>query len=139
MINSGRLSTPTAYSASPLSTPDAEVWPGGPPPGAPISDGRLVRPDGAPAYLSECLAADFTLITMEEGARAACPRGVALLKLGAGGYGDPHGEIAERFALLPGAAYLIRPDRHIAARFGSPDKAGVVAALRRARGKDLAR
>jgi 3-(3-hydroxy-phenyl)propionate hydroxylase len=37
-----------------------------------------------------------------------------------------------RFALTPGAAYLIRPDRHVAARFHNPEPAALAAALNKA-------
>ncbi len=130
MVNSGRLSEPTAYQASPLSTPDSDAWPGGPPPGAPIPDARLRRPDGRDAFLSECLGPGFTLLSRGtaypiDDFDGALP--IAPLHLGSGGYFD-------RFALASGAAYLIRPDGHVAARFLRPDKGGVVAAYRRALG-----
>lgn len=129
MVNSGRLSVPTAYHASPLSTPDAEVWPGGPAPGAPIPDARVIA-DGRPCFLSECLGPDFSLLTLDPKTAALCPPGVKALALG-----DPHGDLATRFALGSCAAYLIRPDRHVAARFMSPDARAIRTALRRARGK----
>ena len=40
--------------------------------------------------------------------------------------------LIERFALAPGAAYLIRPDRHVAARFRDVTRAAVEAALNKA-------
>ena len=138
MVNSGRLSVPTAYTASPLSTEDREPWSGGPPPGAPIPDARLRRPDGRDAFLSECLGQDaarggFTLLT--RGAEiAGLPADIAVILLGGRGYFDRYGEIAARFALESGAAYLIRPDGHVAARFARPDAAVIRAALARALG-----
>jgi 3-(3-hydroxy-phenyl)propionate hydroxylase len=130
MVNSGRLSMPTAYRESPLSTPDEADWPAGPPPGAPMPDARTGE-----GYLSEHLARDFTLLAADEATARLAPPGVAALHLGETGLGDPHGEIAARFALSPGSAYLIRPDGHVAARFLQADKAAIRAALRRARGK----
>lgn len=133
MVNSGRLSAPTAYRASPLSTPDAEIWSGGPPPGAPIPDARLRCPDGRDGFLSECLGPDFTLLT--RGLEiAGLPTDITAITLGGRGYFDRYGEIAERFALDSGAAYLIRPDGHVAARFAKPDHAAIVAAHARALG-----
>ncbi|MCA1999247.1 MAG: FAD-dependent oxidoreductase, partial [Hyphomicrobiales bacterium] len=61
MVNSGRLSTPSSYRESPLSTPDDAPWAGGPAPGAPIPDARL----GA-GHLSERLGADFTLLAGDD-------------------------------------------------------------------------
>jgi 3-(3-hydroxy-phenyl)propionate hydroxylase len=130
MVNSGRLSMPSAYSASPLSTPDSAIWPGGPPPGAPIPDARAGN-----GYLSERLGQDFTLLAGDGATARLAPPGVAVIAMGEGGLADPHQEITDRFALAPGRAYLIRPDAHVAARFLAPDKAAIRAALRRARGK----
>jgi hypothetical protein len=42
-VNSGRLSLPTAYAGSSLSTADTEIWSAGPAPGAPIPDAPLGR------------------------------------------------------------------------------------------------
>ncbi len=133
MVNSGRLSAPTAYRASPLSTPDIDTWAGGPPPGAPIPDARLRTPEGRDAFLSECLGAGFTLLS--RGLQVSdLPAGITVMRFGGTGYFDRYGEVAERFALQSGSAYLIRPDGHVAARFTRPDGATIAAAHRRAQG-----
>lgn len=133
MVNSGRLSMPTAYRASPLSTPDREGWSGGVAPGGFIPDARIRRPDGKDGFLSECLGQDFTLLI--RGAEIpGLPKGIKTIMLGGRGYFDRYGEIAERFALESGAAYLLRPDGHVAARFAKPDAASVLAAYNRALG-----
>ena len=129
MVNSGRLSTASAYPGSPLSTPDAEDWPGGPPPGAPIPDARVLV-GGREGYLSEWLGPDFTLLSGNLAAAALAPKGVAALCPG-----DPHDDLAQRFGLAHGVAYLIRPDGHVAARFRDAESGAIKAALRRARGK----
>jgi 3-(3-hydroxy-phenyl)propionate hydroxylase len=130
MVNSGRLSMPTAYSETPLSTPDDGAWEGGPAPGAPIPDARAGQ-----GFLTDHLGRDFTLLAGDEAAARLAPPGVAVHHLGEGGIGDPFGEIAARFALSPGRSYLIRPDGHVAARFLVPEKRVIRDALRRARGK----
>lgn len=127
MVNSGRLSMPTAYAASPLSTPDEGRWDAGPPPGAPIVDARIGE-----EYLTEHLGRDFTLLAGDEATAAMTPPGVAVV-MAAG-----HAELCARFALAPGRAYLIRPDGHVAARFLQAEKGAIRAALRRARGKGAA-
>jgi 3-(3-hydroxy-phenyl)propionate hydroxylase len=124
MVNSGRLSVPTAYAASPLSTPDEESWEAGPQHGVPIVDARIGE-----GYLSEHLGRDFTLLVADEATAALAPPGVAVV------LGEGQGELNTRFALWPGRAYLIRPDGHVAARFIRAEKSAIRAALRRARGK----
>lgn len=127
MVNSGRLSTPCAYVASPLSTADDAAWPGGPPPGAPIPDARTGN-----GFLSEVLGHDFTWLAGDAETGRLAPAGIAVLAAGEGGLGDPEGELATRFSLGPGRGYLIRPDGHVAARFLAPDAAGIAAAHARA-------
>jgi 3-(3-hydroxy-phenyl)propionate hydroxylase len=132
MVNSGRLSVPSAYRDSPLSTPDAERWTGGVAPGAPIPDAPLVGPNGRPIFLSDALGQGFTLLTSGDG---AAPDGVSVLRLGAGGYADRDGLAAMRFALPEGGGTLIRPDGHVAARFRKVEPAPLAAALARAEGR----
>jgi 3-(3-hydroxy-phenyl)propionate hydroxylase len=122
MVNSGRLSMPTAYAESPLSTADGREWARGPAPGAPIPD----APCGE-GFLSENLGRDFTLLAADEATARLAPPGVAVLVA--------NEAVAERFALAAGGAYLVRPDGHVAARFHHAEKGAIRAALRRARGK----
>ncbi|MBV1693773.1 MAG: FAD-dependent oxidoreductase [Hyphomicrobiales bacterium] len=134
MVNPGRLSTATAYRDSPLSTPDAEMWAAGPPPGAPIIDAPLQDRSGRDGFLSEALGNDFTLL---HGADVALPPrdGITTIGVGAsGGHRDAEGLIASRYDLTPGAAYLIRPDGHVAARFRTVATGRLDAALARATG-----
>ncbi len=81
-VNSGRLSLPTAYAASPLSTPDAESWEAGPAPGAPIPDTPLAAPEGTARHLSETLGQGFSLLAMTNGATPAATPGVERVILG---------------------------------------------------------
>jgi 3-(3-hydroxy-phenyl)propionate hydroxylase len=122
MVNSGRLSTPTAYAASPLSTSDDGEWEAGPAPGAPIPDAPF-----AGGFLSEHLGRDFTLLAGDETTARLAPPGVAVLVA--------NEAVAQRFGLATGRAILIRPDAHVAARFRHAEKSAIRAALRRARGK----
>jgi 3-(3-hydroxy-phenyl)propionate hydroxylase len=130
MVNSGRLSVPSAYRESPLSTPDVVAWDGGVAPGAPIPDAPLLDGKGRTLFLSEALGRDFTLL--RRGAGNDVP-GVKVLALGAS-HGDPDGLAGQRFALPEGGSTLIRPDGHVAARFTTPQDNAVVAAVQRAMG-----
>ncbi len=123
-VNSGRLSLPTAYAGSSLSTADTDIWLAGPAPGAPIPDAPLGR-----AYLGECLNGSFLLL--------AGPSVPVCLAPAGGTHVAPCAEdilLRERFDLTDHAAYLIRPDGHVAARFRQADQQRLEVALKRARG-----
>jgi 3-(3-hydroxy-phenyl)propionate hydroxylase len=121
-VNSGRLSTPTTYRDSPLSTPDDLSWAAGPPPGMPIPDAPCSN-----GYLSEILGHGFTLLRRHNGNDALSVDGLPMIDA-------PESDriLIERFALTPGSAYLIRPDRHVAARFRHVTQDAVTGALRKA-------
>jgi 3-(3-hydroxy-phenyl)propionate hydroxylase len=122
LINSGRLSVPTAHAGSALDTPDADAWAGGPAPGHAMLD--------APAgngWLIDGLGPEFTLLGFGEPAPAA----PALTSLTV----ECSGLAAKRYDARPGTTYLIRPDRYIAARWRRYDGGAVAAALRRATGQ----
>src|SRR5436190_6388798 len=122
LINSGRLSVPTAHPGSPLDTPDSDDdWSGGPAPGramvdAPAGDGWLVDGPGP----------DFTVLSFGETVKAP-PEPTPLAV-------DCRGLVARRYDARPGTTYLIRPDRYVAARWRRYDGAAVQAALARATG-----
>jgi 3-(3-hydroxy-phenyl)propionate hydroxylase len=120
LINSGRLSAATAHDGSPLDTPDADAWSGGPAPGramvdAPLGDGWLV----------DRLGPHFTLLSFGGPVDAA---GVTVVAL------DCSGLAGKRYDAQPGTTYLIRPDRYVAARWRQVDSSTVRAALARASG-----
>ena len=133
-VNSGRLSQPTAYAETRLSTPDADVWAGGPEPGAPIPDVPLVAPDGRDVFLGEILKPGFVLIWSGTAVPPDLPDSIGLIRIGddEGCWRDDSHLFAERFDAAPGTGYLIRPDHHVAARFRSADGASVRQALAKA-------
>ncbi len=139
MVNSGRLSVPTAYQ-TPLSTVDRELFSGGPASGAPIPDFPLVNETGAESFLSEirgtgikgpgfCLlvAGDCDLASIGD---------LKIIRIGDSklAFRDKAGYLTSRFDTKPGTAYLIRPDGHVAARFRKPDMRQVIDAMKRAMG-----
>jgi 3-(3-hydroxy-phenyl)propionate hydroxylase len=122
LINSGRLSVPTAQTGSPLDTPDGDAdWTRGPAPGqamvdAPAGDGWLI----------DRLGCDFTVLAFGTSARPV--PGATLLEVG-------EEKLArERYDARPGTTYLIRPDRYVAARWRRFDPAAIQAAMKRATG-----
>jgi 3-(3-hydroxy-phenyl)propionate hydroxylase len=128
IVNSGRLSTATHLPASPLSTPDGDPFDGGLPPGAPAADAPLSR-GGTRTWLLRELGDDFTLLVF--GPAPAWTQRLPLATVAIDGQrlGDIEGWAARRYAAQPGTAVLIRPDRHVAARWRTPTEAAVRAAL----------
>ena len=139
MVNGGRLSVPSIYD-SPLSTPDQDDWRGGPRPGASMVDAPISSPSGENQYLTDAFVergSHFTLLVFVNGAAIVPPDGVEVIRVGGhGGFSDSTGSASARYDAKPAAAYLLRPDGYIAARFRSPTRATVEAALARAAGKD---
>jgi 3-(3-hydroxy-phenyl)propionate hydroxylase len=137
MVNGGRLSTPSTYE-SPLSTPDSETWNAGPRPGAHVIDAPLTTANGAPIYLTEAFiaqgAGDFVLL--QAGANGGEHLGCKSIAIGeAAPLRDTAGLFARRYDAADGAAYLLRPDGYVAARFKKPTTATVQAAMARAGGR----
>jgi 3-(3-hydroxy-phenyl)propionate hydroxylase len=142
LVNSGRLSRPSTYAASPLNGPAG--WAGGAGPGAPAPDAPVLQ-DGRPDWLLRHLGDGFRLLVFgppDPALVAALPAGVAAVFVTAeempGALFDHAGLAAARFAAPRGAAVLLRPDQHVAARFAAPDAAAIRAALDRALARSTA-
>ena len=160
LVNSGRLSVPAVLHASPLNTPDADAgddaFAGCLVPGAPAADAPVRRADGGDGWLLRQLGDGFTALLAgggvddgdEDGrdgpARwlAAAAEGIAPLTVlrivapgdavGRGTLIDVDGLVAQRYGLRPGSVVLLRPDRHVCARWRRPTAAAVTVALKRA-------
>lgn len=119
-----RQMTPYTYAASPAVLADDPGFDGGPVPGAALPDAAVG--DG---FLSDRVGKNFTLICFDPGLAEAVERlpgapDVVCL--------DCPGEASRMLAAGPDAAYLIRPDLHIGARWfkAAPEKvAAALAAL----------
>ncbi|MBE7419529.1 MAG: FAD-dependent oxidoreductase [Ideonella sp.] len=153
LVNSGRLSVPAHLTSSPLNTPDADAFDGTMQPGAPMADAPvhhhshdswLLRHTGGRFVLmlfvpdAHALPA-ATLDALRALAAAPVPVHTLLVSAHEGGapagvthVTDVRGIAARRFDALPGTAYLLRPDQHVAARWRVFDAAAVRAALARA-------
>ncbi len=124
LINSGRLSVPTAHAGSPLDTPDGDGdWKGGPPPGRAMIDAPLGK-----GWLVDRLGRNFTLLTFDAAGTALA--GTTLMTV------EGEGLARQRYDARPGTTYLIRPDRYVAARWRKFDPAAIAKALDRAMGKE---
>jgi 3-(3-hydroxy-phenyl)propionate hydroxylase len=135
LVNSGRLSEPTNYRVSRLSTADTDVWGGGPCPGGAMPDVPLTRRNGDQVYLTEIIGAAEALIVF--GSPISTNEPITQVSIGPTcDYVDGKGLAAERFAVDQDGAYLIRPDRHVAARWLRPDAKAIANAVRRMRGND---
>jgi len=150
LVNSGRLSTPATLADSPLNTPDVDAFAGETGLGAAAADARVVGADGQGCWLLRQLGDGFNAIVMADGHVEHALRGLAIDGIpvnliavapagrprGAG-LADADGVVARRYDLRPGDAVLLRPDAHVCARWRSPTRAQVAAALRRALARPL--
>jgi len=142
-VNSGRLSRPAALAASPLVTPCPDAEPLAP--GAPLPDAPILV-DGRSDWLLRQVGRGFELLVYgdpeKHGAAVRAAVAAAPLPLrplfvqppggaSAGAAVDRDGIIARRCGLTDGACLLLRPDQHVAARWGTVDAAAVRTALLR--------
>jgi 3-(3-hydroxy-phenyl)propionate hydroxylase len=128
-VNSGRLSVPDIYEDSPLNTPRAHGPADGMPPGAPAMDAPITVA-GKESWLLEHLGGHFCLLDMNPESSAPCDPALPVFKRGRD-FEDRAGLAEERYG---GDLYLMRPDQHVAARFGSYDETAIAAAWRHAKG-----
>ncbi len=156
LVNSGRLSTPTAYTDSCLNTPDTDNFDLAPALGGVAPDGPVTA-NGEPGWWLSELAGHFVLAlfcntripparVLEQikalereplGVKVVLALSPALAPRAPAGLRsviDHQMTLARRYDARGGACYLIRPDQHIAARWRKVDTALINAALRRVTG-----
>jgi 3-(3-hydroxy-phenyl)propionate hydroxylase len=131
MVNSGRLSVATIHDTL-LSTPDESTFAGSARLGAPAPDVPMLVGDHE-SYLVEQLSDGFELLYVKDGAYPSLPKGIKLTVIGEDLI-DSAGLFAQRYDATPGAAYLMRPDQHLCARWRAFDAGKVSAARQRALG-----
>jgi 3-(3-hydroxy-phenyl)propionate hydroxylase len=145
LVNSGRLSVPAHYTASPLNTPDEDAFAGTLGPGAPADDAPITG-----GWLLDQLGSRFQLLVYADDAASVDVRSLAALKdspipvepivvsprpmelAGLRVLHDAEGLFAQRYDARDGSAYLLRPDQHVAARWHRFDAAKLRAAVARA-------
>lgn len=122
-INSGRLSTPTPYHNSPLSTPDQDAWNGGISPGYACIDAPI--PGG---WLLENLGDEFKILHFGNSQPETSVETICL----------PENSLAaKRYDADDGGTYLVRPDQVVAARWKGADSRDIETALEVAMGHSL--
>ena len=153
-VNSGRLSTPTIYE-TPLTTPDHETFAGSALLGAPMPDAPILNRDGVNRdgvgrdvsrrddWMLRRLGQNGTTVLLwDDGENAAGLRalaetlGVTALVVGQD-MEDSRGLLARRLDATTGAAWVIRPDQHLAARFRHFDAERIGRAVARATGNAM--
>ncbi|MBX9609198.1 MAG: FAD-dependent oxidoreductase [Gammaproteobacteria bacterium] len=132
-----RQSQPYTYADSVLSTPDDGSFTAGPAPGAPLVNRRLR--DGS--FLLDHLGAGFTWLHFDTEVPERLMAIAARLRLGAAGLRvlrlDPSDRaLAGAYDARPGTCYLVRPDRHVSARWRAFDRDAAFCAWRRGLGGD---
>ena len=145
IVNSGRLSVPARLHASVLNTSDGESFSGAMLLGAVAVDAPVTL-DGRATWLLQQLGPDFTLLVYGAPAQFSVSgldsdllkilRIVYVLPSDAsapedGTVYDARGFFGQRYGAKIGSAWLLRPDRHLCARWRNPGVAGVRAALHR--------
>lgn len=150
LVNSGRLSTPTVYLESSLSSPDSDAFRPAMRPGSPAADAP-VGVQGAPDWLlrhtgNEFVGIYFAGTVRDEQVIAQAEAldsdsvPVRTLLIAARGQAQPgmledsEGLVAARYDATPGTYYLLRPDQHVCARWREFDREEVRNAVARATG-----
>ncbi|MCE8031462.1 monooxygenase [Halomonas daqingensis] len=143
-----RQVTPYTYAGSPLTMPDDAGFIAGPIPGAPLCNHRLGEGD----YLLDHLGSGFTLLyfSRDSQADAALAERLAVLQAqdkridllaiareapAESALKDVDGSLFAAYGAETGSAYLVRPDRHVAARWKCLDPADLEPALMTALGE----
>lgn len=131
LVNSGRLSVPCVYEASPLNGPDAQGLPARTRPGSPVVDAPCLN-----GWLLDRIGNDFLLL----GVGTDVPSQTIVDGLSVRGLSIAADQISRdlRHRYLgeaSAAVYLIRPDQHVAARWTAYEADAVSHALAIALGK----
>ena len=131
LVNSGRLSVPAVLQDSELNTADSDVFNAKMQLGACALDAPVTLPNGHSSWLLKHMSAGFTLMVFDAVFDQAdvnemnypcsvlhvAPNSPNQKATSSTTIIDSEGLIAKRYDLKAGAAYLLRPDQHICARW----------------------
>jgi len=141
LVNSGRLSQPCSLAGFALQTPGGDAT--GLASGTACPDAPLAG-DGAPWLLNH-LGGEFALLSFSDAANDLAVEGLKHIRVHSAAFGGPAsgpsgGHLTDRTGHATrrygrDTTYLIRPDQHVAARWRTPDRDAVGAALARAMGR----
>ncbi len=137
LVNSGRLSTPTAYVDSSLNTDDTDAFAGKMFPGTNIADAP-VTVGGQDKWFLNTVGGRFTALVFGDGpsVQEINVDGILCDVLVVGrDIEDKKGLLAERYDGQNGTAYLLRPDQHVAARWRDFDEGRIKSAINKATGR----
>ena len=123
-VNSGRLSTPTPYHDSPISTPDKDEFSDGPAPGHPCIDAP-VHINRKIGWLLEQLGNEFIVLHFGDNPPRTDLKTVCVAS---------NGLAAERYDAQNGTSYLVRPDQVVAARWKQAEPDDIRRAFKKATG-----
>lgn len=136
-----RQSAPISYDTSPLNLADGAPQAGpAAAPGQPAPD-ALLQDGDAPRYLSECFGRGFVALAVSPAAPLSAeldalaaatqslPHPLQVVRVGADGWHDAHGQLRQRYGAADGMVYLLRPDGYVLGRWTAPDAATLRAAL----------
>jgi 3-(3-hydroxy-phenyl)propionate hydroxylase len=125
-VNSGRLSTATVY-ATTLSThpprpPREREWNGSAQLGGAMPDALLRTVTGQSSWLLNRLGTGFSVVHFGPTVPRLVVEGATVLSIDPAGYDVATNTLlSERFDATAGTTYLLRPDRHVCARFRTFD------------------
>lgn len=150
LVNSGRLSIPAVLHESTLNTPDSDAFDARVHLGSSALDAPVNLADGQISWLLKQLSAGFTLMVFETESKLSdlsYPCAVLHVRSAASSENakqantvtdtifatvfDLEGLIQKRYDMLPGTAYLLRPDQHVCARWRQPTQEQVLKAIKR--------
>lgn len=124
-VNSGRLSMPVSYPHGSLNSSNSDQWNGGVEPGSPALDAPL-----GDDWLLQHLGDEFVLLSWSVDIDVTGVRTLELTDLPC-----DWELVKQRYDLSEGAAYLIRPDQYVAARWRKPKYENIKTALAKASGR----